>query len=33
MTALVELLEEAGILTQQKVLERMKEIRDSKKPS
>ena len=33
LTALVELLEEAGILTQQKVLERMKEIRDRKKPS
>jgi hypothetical protein len=31
MTALVELLEEPSIHTQQKVLERMKEVRDRKK--
>ena len=33
ITALVELLEEKGILTQQDVLERMKAIRDRKGPS
>jgi len=33
MTALVELLEERGIITQEKVLERMKEIRDRKNMS
>lgn len=33
LTAIVELLEEAGVLTQQKVLERMKQIRDRKTPS
>lgn len=33
LTAIVELLEEKGILTQGDVLERMKEIRDRKRPS
>ncbi len=33
ITAIVEQLEGAGILTQQKVLDRIKEIRDRKKPS
>ena len=33
LTALVELLEEKGILTQQDVIERMKVIRDRKIPS
>ncbi len=33
MTALVELLAEASILTQEKVLERMKEVRDREKVS
>jgi hypothetical protein len=33
ITSLVELLEEKGILTQAQVIERMKEIRDRKKPN
>jgi len=33
LTALIELLEEKGILTQQVVLERMRQIRDRKKVS
>lgn len=33
LTALAELLEERGVLKQTDVLERMKEIRDRKKPS
>ena len=33
LTALVELLEEKGILKQSDVLDRMKDIRDRKKPS
>lgn len=33
LTALVELLEEKGTLKQSDVLERMKQIRDRKKPS
>ena len=33
LTAIVELLEERGIMTQSDVLERMKVVRDRKKPS
>ena len=33
LTALVELLEEQGILKESDVLDRMKDIRDRKKPS
>jgi len=33
LTAIVELLEERGIMTQHDVLERMKAVRDRKKPS
>ena len=33
LTALMELLEEKGILKQSDVLDRMKDIRDRKKPS
>lgn len=33
LTALVELLEERGVLTQSDVIERMKQVRDRKKPS
>ena len=33
LTAIVELLEERGIMTQSDVLKRMKEVRDRKKPS
>lgn len=33
LTALVELLEEKGILTHREVLDRMRAIRDRKKPS
>ena len=33
LTAIVELLEERGIMTQQAVIERMKAIRDRKKAS
>jgi len=33
ITAIAELLEEKGILTQGQVIERMKAIRDRKKPS
>ena len=33
LTAIVELLEERGIMTQGDVLERMKAVRDRKKPS
>lgn len=33
LTSIVELLEEKGILTQNNVLERMKDIRDRKNPS
>ena len=33
LTALVELLEERGIMTQGDVLKRMKEVRDRKKPN
>ena len=33
LTALVELLEEKGVLKQSDVIERMKQIRDRKKPS
>lgn len=33
LTALVELLEEKGIVTQAGVIERMKQIRDRKKPA
>ena len=33
LTAIVELLEERGIMTQSDVLERMKAVKDRKKPS
>jgi hypothetical protein len=33
ITAIVELLEEKGILTQEQVIERMKEVRDRRKPN
>ncbi len=33
LTAIVELLEERGIMTQRDVVERMKAVRDRKKPS
>jgi len=33
LTAIVELLEERGIMTQRDVLKRMKEVRDRKKAS
>jgi uncharacterized small protein (DUF1192 family) len=33
LTAIVELLEERGVMTQHDVVERMKAVRDRKKPS
>ena len=33
LTAIVELLEERGVLTQRDILKRMKEVRDKKKVS